>query len=180
VENFEGFGGQGTLMSKFAGIEIRDEMTFILAKRVFDTTIGASTQFLRPRETDLLYYPTNNKIFEITYVENKPIFYPLGTLPTYRLTCELFEYSNERFSTGIPEIDVIQTTFSTNLYDYAALVDANGHPILDHNGNVIVNNSYDFHAVDPQEDNDEIGETANNLLDWTETNPFSENWEDNL
>ena len=37
------------------------------------------------------------------------MFYPLGTLYTWDVTCELFEYSNERISTGIPEIDSFET-----------------------------------------------------------------------
>ena len=61
--------------------------------------------FVRPREKDLIYFELNNKVFQIFYVDNKPTFYPLGQLPMYKLTCELFEASSERFTTGVPGID---------------------------------------------------------------------------
>ena len=34
-------------------------------------------------------------------------------MPTYRLTCELFEYGNEAIDTGVEEIDSVETNFAT-------------------------------------------------------------------
>ena len=46
------------------------------------------------------------------------MFYQLGALQTWEMTCELFEYSDEQLKTGIPEIDSLQTKFSTNILDF--------------------------------------------------------------
>ena len=66
----------------------------------------------RPMEGDLIYFPYNKKCFQITFVEHESPFYPGGTLPQFVLTCDLLEYSNEIFITGIPEIDSIEDKLS--------------------------------------------------------------------
>jgi hypothetical protein len=80
----------------------------------------------------LIYFSLNEKCFSIKFVDNKPVFYPLGTLPSYKVTCELFEYSSERFMTGIPGIDAL------NRYSEDSLLDA----VLDTNNNIIVDTNY--------------------------------------
>lgn len=177
VTNVEGFQGEGSFMSKF-GIEIRDQITFTIAKRVFDDEIGRPYSLLRPNESDLIYYPLNNKVFQIKYVENKPIHYPLGILPVYNVFCELFEYSNEQFNTGIPEIDSIQKNLSTNIYDYA-LKDQNGKALVDEQGNIIVGPGFNLDVIDPLEDNTELKQESD-VLDFSEEDPFAENWPENL
>jgi len=81
--------------------------TFILE----DTTQYGS-RHRRPMEGDLIYFPYNKKIFQITFVEHESPFYPGGTLPQFVLTCDLLEYSNEIFLTGIPEVDSIEDNLS--------------------------------------------------------------------
>ena len=49
--------------------------------------------------------PINKKMFVIQHVEHESIFYQMGSLQTYDLRCELFEYSGERFDTGFPYLD---------------------------------------------------------------------------
>jgi len=120
IKNVDGFGGDGNFMSKF-GLEIRDQVTFVIAKRVFDEEIGFAANYVRPREGDLIYFPLNHKLFQIKYVDNKPIYYPMGALQTFELTCELFEYSGESFNTGIGEIDDIQDKLSMNVLDYSVI-----------------------------------------------------------
>ena len=46
-----------------------------------------------------------NSFFEISYVEDDSPFFQLSNLPVYKLTCSLFEYSDEEIETGIAEID---------------------------------------------------------------------------
>lgn len=117
IKNVDGFGGDGNFMSKF-GLEIRDQVTFVIAKRVFEEEIGFAANYVRPREGDLIYFPLNRKLFQIKYVDNKPIYYPMGALQTYELTCELFEYSGEQFNTGVADIDDIQDKLSLDIFDY--------------------------------------------------------------
>jgi len=62
----------------------------------------------RPFEGDLVYFPFNKKVFQITFVEHEAPFYPGGIIPQYQMVCDLLEYSNEIFNTGIREIDSIE------------------------------------------------------------------------
>lgn len=106
VKNVEGFGGEGDLFSRF-GVEIRDQVTFVVSQRVFEEEIQNQTSLIRPREGDLIFLPLNNKVFQIKFVEHEAVFYQMGSLQTYELTCELYEYSGERLNTGIDIIDNI-------------------------------------------------------------------------
>ncbi len=111
IEDIEGFGGDGNLMSKF-GLEIRDEATFIVAKRTWNKLVGFYNNAIdnfRPNEGDLIYLPMSSSFFEISFVEHEQPFYQLNNLPVYKLQCKLFEYNDEDFKTGLEEIDQIQT-----------------------------------------------------------------------
>ena len=172
VKNVDGFGGDGSFMSKF-GLEIRDQMTFTVAKRRFDEEIGTIYNFSRPREGDLVYFPLNKKCFQIKFVENKSLFYQLGYLYTYDLTCELFEYSDETFDTGIPEIDALQVNFNLDTFDYT-YTDSNNVAFLTEDGQYLVNEKFRIENIDVDSDNDSIqSEANNNLMDWSEIDPFS-------
>jgi hypothetical protein len=172
VDSIDGFGGQGSFMSKF-GLEIRDQITFVVAKRVFDEEIGSQISLLRPNEGDLVYFPLNNKCFQIKFVENKSTFYQLGRLYTYVLTCELFEYSGETFNTGIDAIDSIQENLTLNEYDYA-LADSGNVLIATELGEMLVDETYNIQQIDPDADNISIQTESDNIMDWSETDPFSQ------
>lgn len=158
-------------MSKF-GLEIRDQITFTVATRVFkDEVTSEEANVLRPREGDIIYFPLNKKFFEIKYVEDKPFFYALGNLATYDMSCELYQYSNEEFNTGIAELDDIETKLSTNILDYG-ITDGAGAVLVDQNGSVLTSDSYTIN--DPVADNDEIQRRSDLIVDFSETNPYSE------
>jgi hypothetical protein len=109
VENTDAFGGEGDLFTKF-GIELRDQVTFIMARKRWKKLIGNRLDELnfRPREGDLIYIPFSQSLFEIFKVETENPFYQLNQLPTFRVTCELFEYNDEDFDTDILGIDQIE------------------------------------------------------------------------
>jgi hypothetical protein len=172
IKSVNGFTGDGVFMSKF-GLEIRDQVTFSVAQRVFNDEVQTFTDILRPREGDLIYFPLNKKAFEIKFVDNREFFYQLGALQTYELTCELFEYSSEVFNTGIEEIDQIQTKYSLNVFDWAIL-DENGDRLLDENSDYIVVEGYSAGQIDALADNEDIQVESDNFLDFTERDPFSE------
>ncbi len=167
------------IMSKL-GLQINPEITFTVAKRVFDDVIGRPLGLQRPNESDLIYYPLNGKCFKIMFVDNKPIHYPLGTLPVYNITCQLFDASNEQFNTGITEIDTPIQSVSTNQFDYA-LHSETGAVIMDQDGNIIVGEQFNPLEL-PGADNDAFLEEqeTSDLIDFSETDPFAENWQDNL
>ena len=107
LENIDGFEGAGDLMSKF-GLEIRDEATFVISRRVWERLVGKFSTNVsdpRPQEGDVIFLPMTNSFFEINFVEDDSPFYQLSNLPVYRMQCSLFEYADEDFDTGIDIID---------------------------------------------------------------------------
>ena len=109
VESIDGFGGEGDIIGQF-GVEIRDQLILSVSQRRW-TDLEINDR-IRPFEGDLIYFPLNDKLFEIRFVEHEKVFYQLGNLPLYTLTCELFEYSHEDIDTGVPQIDDIEKEYS--------------------------------------------------------------------
>lgn len=122
LNNFDGYGGQGDIMSKF-GIQVKDDVTLTISRERYESYIApflnsrmlylmntaTNTNELptihRPKEGDLIYFPLGRRLFEIKFVEHEKPFYQLGKGYTYELECELFEYEDEVFDTSIDEID---------------------------------------------------------------------------
>ena len=183
IKNIEGFAGEGDFLSKF-NIQIRDQITFTIARRVFSNEVGTEMSLAgtatvgenrdRPLEGDLIYFPLNRKIFEIKFVEHESIFYQLGALQVYDLKCELFEYSNEYFNTGIAEVDRIQKDFTLSLGDAAGIMTESGLLITTEEGFPFIQESYDINDNDPLAQNDDFETDADTFVDFTERDPFSE------
>lgn len=114
VETIDGFEGEGDILSKF-GLEMRDQMTLVVANRRWEQLIGRFQPVpeRRPQEGDLIYFPLVKGLFEIHYVQEESPFYQLQNIPTFKLKVELFEYSNEALDTGIDDIDAIETEFAS-------------------------------------------------------------------
>ena len=151
IKNIEGFEGEGDFLSKF-GLQIRDSITFTVAQRKFTSEVGQYDDLVRPNEGDLIYFPLNNKVFEVMHTEHEAIFYQMGSLQTYDLKCELFEFSNERFNTGVTEIDTLFARYITTTEGAIANVE----------------------SVDALADNFTIETIGDDIIDFSETNPFGE------
>lgn len=173
LENVQGFGGDREFMSKFLGAEIRDQITMTIPRRTFANEVASQTELTRPREGDLIFFPFNSRVFQIKYVDQYNMMFAFGTFQSWKITCELFEYSNEVFDTGIPELDRIQKQSSINIIDYA-LLDVDGSPLMDTNGDYLVIDSFDFEDISPLSDNKATSDKSDPILDWSETDPFSE------
>jgi hypothetical protein len=111
VNTYEGYGGQGDIMTKF-GVSLRDELTLTISKERFEDFISpflsADEDYdlaTRPREGDIIFFPLGARLFEVKFVEHEEPFYQLGKNYVYQLKCELFEYEDEVFDTDIEEID---------------------------------------------------------------------------
>jgi hypothetical protein len=175
IKSVDGFTGDGNFMSKF-GLEIRDQVVFSIAQRVFYEEVGMDSALVRPNEGDLIYFPLNKKIFKIMFVNKFEMFYQLGGLQTWELTCELFEYSSEKFNTGINDIDILQKNFSLNVFDWA-LLNEDGEMITGENGDIIVMENFTMEEIDDLADNSFIQNETDDFLDFTEKDPFSETGE---
>ena len=172
IKSVNGFSGDGNFMSKF-GLEIRDQVVFSVAQRVFNDEIGAYTTITRPREGDLVFFPLNNKCFQIKYVNKFEMFYQLGALQTWELTCELFEYNQEKFTTGVATIDNAYNALSLVEENYQLLSSAN-NVISTEDGGFLVLESYIVDVLDNQAQNEIFDQEALDFLDFTERDPFSE------
>ena len=114
IEDATGFRGDGDMFSNF-GVRISDQVTFIISRERFTAAVDDNAQLIvegRPNEGDLIHLPMANKTFEIQFVEHEVPFYQLGKVHVWGLRCELFEYSDEDFNTGVAEIDAVEVNFA--------------------------------------------------------------------
>ena len=114
IEDNTGFRGDGDMFSKF-GVQISDQATFVVSRTRFTAAVDDNAELIvegRPNEGDLVYFPMANKIFEIQFVEYEVPFFTLGKQYTWGLRCELFQYSDEDFETGITAVDAIEINYA--------------------------------------------------------------------
>jgi len=115
IENIDAFDGDGDLLGKF-GLQVGDEMSLQLSKSRFITE-GAVASLAAPRVGDLVYLPWADlarNTWEINFVETEEQFHPLGSNPSFKLRCKLFDFSQEQLSTGIAALDSIPAAIATN------------------------------------------------------------------
>ena len=80
VNTYDGYGGQGTILSKF-GVQDVDELVVTISKERFEMEIAPLTKnfeginyLTRPKEGDLIFFPLGERLFEIKYVEHEKPF----------------------------------------------------------------------------------------------------------
>jgi hypothetical protein len=124
VTNVDGYDGEREFFSKF-GLEIRNNMSVIVAKRSFARWVPQT--YVRPREGDLIYVPflsQTGELYEIRYVNYSESFYVLGNKYPYfyKLELEKFKYSQETIDVGIEQIDNV---VAENAYNITLIMSAN-------------------------------------------------------
>ena len=218
LQNVEGFGSPSEFISKF-GLRITDEVRFVVSQRRWEEAAAGYSLTVpgRPNEGDLLYFPLTEDIYEIKFVEREDPFYQLGKIYFYTMTAEIYEYGSDDISTGVAEIDEIETLFSnaialtlavggTGTFQVGETVTgsttgteaevkswddstrimqvinrtgtfATGEAITGNTSSAVwvvgtfdtlnnTNSEYDQNRV--------IEDAADNIIDWTEGNPFGE------
>jgi len=197
IETTEGFAGEQELVSKF-GLEIREDTTFMISKRRWQNQVDNTATLIksgRPNEGDLVYVPLMNSFFEIQFVEDQEPFFQLGNLPVYKLKATRFEYSAERFDTGVSAIDDTETSLSTDLLQHQITLEegtaVSGSLLLESTDTTLGNIDFfiletdnfnlstqtrDYADNDTYESDAGFGteSTADDILDFTERNPFGE------
>ena len=193
IETTEGFQGEQELISKF-GLEIRDDTTFMVAKRRWQDQVDTNATLIkegRPNEGDLIYVPLFNSFFEIQFVEDQEPFFQLGNLPVYKLRATKFEYSSEKIDTGNTQIDQAEDNLSMDQLQFqfnleTATDSGTGSILLESSTgetNYLINEDYsiqtqtrDYADNDTYETDAGFGttSTADDILDFTERNPFGE------
>lgn len=192
-ETTEGFLGQQELINKF-GLEIREDTTFMVSKRRFEEFVSSRSDLIvsgRPNEGDILYFPLMNSFFEIQFVEDQEPFFQLGNLPVYKLRVTRWEYSSEDLDTGVTEIDDTETEYSLNLLlNKFTLEDETGSLLLEQEQSsgqpnfllteevitqsVATQSSYAQNLDLDTSAGFDTASTADDILDFTERNPFGE------
>ena len=172
IRNVDGFTGDGEFLSKF-GIQVQDQIVFTIAQRTFAAEVGNYNSEIRPHEGDLIWFPLTRSIFQIKKADVKPIFYQLGALQTYDLTCELYEANSEKFNTGIPEIDNVYNAFSIRSNNYEILLE-NGNALVTEAGEKFILESFAIDNIDPEAQNEVFEQEGQDFIDFTEFDPFSE------
>ena len=155
IKNVDGFEGEGDFLSKF-GLQIRDSITFTVVIRTFEQYVTREQDTRkRPLEGEMIWMPLNQKMYKIQHVEHESVFYQTGALQVYDMRCELAEYSGETFDTGYYEID-----------NYFADIDTSANTVT---------SLTSLEGVDPLANNLAFEDQADDILDFSEMDPFSEN-----
>jgi len=200
-ENNTGFAGENEIINKF-GLEIRDDTTLVVSKRRFEEHVANKATLTatgRPNEGDVLYVPLLKGFFEIQFVEDQEPFYQLGNLPVYKLKVTRWEYASEKLDTGQAAIDQVEDKYTLDQLAYKVTLEY-GQEVLTGAGSIQLEDYHDFSTGQPaflmNEDyveaniqtqspyaanldlNTEAGydtvSTADDILDFTERNPFGE------
>jgi len=177
IRNVDGFEGEGDFLSKF-GLEVRDQITFTVAKRRFDNDIGLVEDIVRPRESDLLYFPLTKSYYEIKFVEHEAVFYQLGQIQMYDIRCELFEYSGEEFNTGDVALDALESDNLMNALEFS-LQTEDGFNLANETDGPLIQELYRPDLI--LQANNDVYETQSTsfgggagIIDFSEKDPFSE------
>ena len=194
MDTTEGFGGEQELISKF-GLEIREDTTFVIAKRRWQNQVDNKATMIvegRPNEGDLIYVPLMNSFFEIQFVEDQEPFFQLGNLPVYKLRTTRFEYSSEKIDTGRSEIDVAEDRLSIDQLQHQLTLEDGGGILLEdsdltlkthnfllaetHEAINLATQTRDYadNATYNADAGFDTASTGDDILDFTERNPFGE------
>ena len=144
-----------------------------------DTT---STDADRPIEGNLVYHPIFAKMFEISFVDHDEPFYQLDNNPVYKLRCKQYEYSSESIDTGIATIDAIEGELSVDTRQYQITLENEvGSFQLENAADTgitayIISEDYIVgdQSTDTINQNELFDELDDNVLDFSETNPFGD------
>jgi len=121
LETFNDFEGNQEFFSKF-GLEVQKSARVAVARRTFEKYVPTTLRNA-PKEGDLIWLPSMQKLMEIKFVEQERNFFQLGRgagrggsagsyeqlgkfIPyMYGLSIELFKYNGEVLNTGILAVD---------------------------------------------------------------------------
>ena len=188
VDNTDGYMGEQEIIKKF-GLELRDDIVFTVSKLRWETLISNNSDLqttLRPNEGDLVYFPTTKAFFEIQFVEHEAPFYQQSALPVYKLSCTKWEYSSERIDTGITAIDSAEDSLSTDTMNFQfSLENETGSFVMESSVGAIdylINEDFTMATQQPVDQGQAFetaagtntSSTADDILDFSERNPFGE------
>lgn len=93
LDSFEGYSGDNSFISSF-GYQVNDQVKFIINPSLFKHQVNGK----EPIEGDLIYFPMDNSLFEINWVEPYTPFYQVGKNAQRQIVAEKFIYSGEELN----------------------------------------------------------------------------------
>ncbi len=131
LQDADGFTGQKEMFTRF-GLQINNSYKLVISVDRWNTEVSnvfsstnplppyTKTNYQRPWEGDLIYDPLTRFLMVIKFVDHDANFYQLGKNYTYTLSCEAFNYQNEKINTGVADIDAFNA-LSSDLLDFQIL-----------------------------------------------------------
>lgn len=110
LNSFEGYEGAKSFFSNF-GMQVQDEVTLSINPNLFKHQVNGQ----EPKEGDLIYFPMDNSLFEINWVEPYDPFYQLGQNAIRKITAGKFIYSGEEIN------PVLQKNEGINIPEFSEL-----------------------------------------------------------
>lgn len=113
-DNSQDWGGQGRFFSKF-GLQDQRQIELIVSRKRFNEEVTANRpEIVKPRVGDIVLLQIENIApFNITWVEEYSLQQRQLNKPySWKLTCELLQYSHEDHNTGVDVFDSISDDFS--------------------------------------------------------------------
>lgn len=173
IKTFTGWQGEGDLMQKF-GISMADQITFSMMRDRWATEFtNFQPNLIRPLEGDFVYLPLTKALFEVKFVEHESNFYQTGLLTYYDIKCERVNYSSEKISTGIGEIDTIEEKFS-NAADSFFMLDEDGDSLQSGDGSDFVQGQFEMDNIDTTTQNSVFSKEGKSFIDFSRKNPLGE------
>ena len=167
IKTFDGYDNGLEILSKF-GVRSSDELTIQISRSEFTTHYAPFLKSYynanagrpdtaqldrlegetasRPKEGDIIYFPFDDGIFEIKYVNFDQPFFQLGQGYVFELQCEKFEYSGAIFDTGYDQVD--DTTEEPDYFRLQLNLELDGTDTFQTKEQVILYSLYDYEIVD--------------------------------
>ena len=99
-DNYDQYSGAGNLLSKF-GIESRDEVRLVISRERYENYITPLIEdqsniklSTRPKNGDLIWFPLDDRLYEIKDIEYAKPYYQLQDLILMN-SCEAYRYEDE-------------------------------------------------------------------------------------
>ena len=96
LNSFDGYSGDNTYYSKF-GMMVNDEVEITINPNLFKHQVNNK----EPQSGDLIYFPMDNSLFEINWVQPYDPFYQVGQNAMRKLTATKFVYSGEEIKPSL-------------------------------------------------------------------------------
>lgn len=120
LNSYDGYEGAGNFFSNF-GYQANDEVTVTVNPNLFKHQVDGK----EPKSGDLFYFPMDNSLWEINFVEPYQPFYQTGKNAMRKIIAEKFVYSGEELKPELQRNEGIEIPEAADL-DLEPLLNLDG------------------------------------------------------